>query len=218
MRTNEGWPPYLKGALYILLLISIPILLFVLGQRNNYETRVLSIEDLLQLVKKQRVSKAVLIYETLNSPMSAEIRGIYSDEKANKPYNFIARGILMEKDLQVLRESIPEFRLEKKNDYFTSFFFFFGPVLLLFVLIWFLFSRQMRNAGRSAMQFGKSRARLVQPFEKVTFEDVAGIDHAREEVQELVHYLKDPDKFHRLGARIPHGVLLIGPPGTGKTL
>lgn len=93
--------------------------------------------------------------------------------------------------------------------------------LLLFIGIWLFFLRQMQGggAGRGAMSFGRSRARLLSEDQvKVTFADVAGADEAKEEVSELVDFLRDPGKFQRLGGRIPRGVLMVGPPGTGKTL
>ena len=91
---------------------------------------------------------------------------------------------------------------------------------LLMIGIWMFVMRQMQNgAGKGAMGFGKSRAKLLQQKEgRVTFDDVAGIDEAREELQEIVEFLKDPSKFNRLGGKIPKGALLVGPPGTGKTL
>ncbi|MCX7717089.1 MAG: ATP-dependent zinc metalloprotease FtsH [Candidatus Sumerlaeaceae bacterium] len=91
--------------------------------------------------------------------------------------------------------------------------------LLLFVGIWILIMRQLQGSGNKAMSFGKSRAKLVnQGQTKVTFQDVAGVDEAKEELKEVVDFLKDPQKFSRLGGKIPKGVLLYGPPGTGKTL
>ena len=96
-----------------------------------------------------------------------------------------------------------------------------GPfaVLVVMVLLSFLFWRQIRMAGRGAMSFGKSRARLMtREKNKTTFKDVAGVDEAREEVQEIIEFLRDPKRFQKLGGRIPKGVLLVGPPGTGKTL
>ncbi len=93
------------------------------------------------------------------------------------------------------------------------------PVLLIFGLLYFLFMRQMRSAGHGALSFGKSRARLLnRARNKVTFKNVAGVDEAKEEVQEIIAFLKDPKKFQSLGGRIPKGVMLMGPPGTGKTL
>ena len=92
------------------------------------------------------------------------------------------------------------------------------PMLLL-IGVWVFFMRQMQSGGGKAMGFGKSRARLLtEKHGRVTFNDVAGIDEAKEELQEIVEFLKNPQKFQAVGGRIPKGVLLVGPPGTGKTL
>jgi cell division protease FtsH len=92
------------------------------------------------------------------------------------------------------------------------------PMLFVFGF-WIFFMRQMQSGGNKALSFGKSRARLLTAHQKkVTFKDVAGVDEAKEELQEIIDFLKDPQKFQKLGGRIPKGVLLVGPPGTGKTL
>ena len=94
-----------------------------------------------------------------------------------------------------------------------------GLPLLAFLALWIFVSRQMQGAGGKAMGFGKSKAKLLtEAHGRVTFEDVAGVDEAKEDLQEIVEFLRDPQKFQRLGGRIPRGVLLVGPPGTGKTL
>ncbi|MFN7902022.1 MAG: ATP-dependent zinc metalloprotease FtsH [Holosporales bacterium] len=91
--------------------------------------------------------------------------------------------------------------------------------MLLFIGVWIFFMRQMQSGSGKAMSFGKSRARMLsEKTGRITFEDVAGIDEAKSELQEIVEFLKDPQKFQRLGGKIPKGVLLVGPPGTGKTL
>jgi cell division protease FtsH len=91
--------------------------------------------------------------------------------------------------------------------------------MLLFIGVWIFFMRQMQGGGAKALSFGKARARLVSEKQnKVTFQDVAGVDEAKEELREIIEFLKDPPKFQKLGGKIPKGVLLVGPPGTGKTL
>jgi cell division protease FtsH len=93
-----------------------------------------------------------------------------------------------------------------------------GPFVLIGA-IWFFMLRQMQSGGNKALSFGKSRARLLSMQQKkVTFKDVAGVDEAKEELKEIIEYLREPQKFQKLGGRIPKGVLLVGPPGTGKTL
>jgi len=101
---------------------------------------------------------------------------------------------------------------------FWSILVWWGPVLLL-VGFWIFMLRQMQSGGNKALSFGKSRAKLLNNQQKrVTFKDVAGVDEAKEELQEIIEFLKEPQKFQKLGGRIPKGVLLVGPPGTGKTL
>src|SRR6201999_3559308 len=93
------------------------------------------------------------------------------------------------------------------------------PFVIFIGLMYFLFRQQIRMAGKSAFSFGKSKARMMtRDRNKVTFKDVAGIDEAKEELSEIVEFLRDPRRFQKLGGRIPKGVLMIGPPGTGKTL
>ena len=93
------------------------------------------------------------------------------------------------------------------------------PFVIIIGLLYFLFVRQLRQAGRGALSFGKSRAKLLtRDRDRITFADVAGCDEAKEEVSEVVEFLKDPKKFTKMGGRIPKGILMVGPPGTGKTL
>lgn len=105
-----------------------------------------------------------------------------------------------------------------QNPWYVNFFFSWGPIIFL-VLVWIVFMRQMQMGGNKAMSFGKAKAKLVSDKAvKITFADVAGIEEAKTEVEEIIEFLKDPQKFSKLGGKIPKGVLLVGSPGTGKTL
>ncbi|MBI5199711.1 MAG: ATP-dependent metallopeptidase FtsH/Yme1/Tma family protein [Nitrospirae bacterium] len=105
-----------------------------------------------------------------------------------------------------------------ENPWYITFLLSWGPILFI-AAIWLFFMRQMQTGGNKALSFGKSKARLISDkSNKVTFQDVAGIDEAKDELEEIIEYLKDPQKFQKLGGKIPKGVLLMGPPGTGKTL
>ena len=120
---------------------------------------------------------------------------------------------LVKNDVRVYGEP-PE-----EQSFLTSIFISWFPMLLL-IGVWIFFMRQMQGGGgRGAMSFGKSKARLLGEDQiKTTFADVAGCDEAKEDVTELVDFLRDPSKFQKLGGKIPKGVLMVGPPGTGKTL
>jgi cell division protease FtsH len=109
--------------------------------------------------------------------------------------------------------------IKADSDVMLSAILQFLPIALFFLILYFFFRQQIRNAGTGALNFGKSKARmLARDRNRVTFKDVAGVEEAKEEVQEIVDFLKDPKKFQKLGGRIPKGVLMVGPPGTGKTL
>ncbi len=111
------------------------------------------------------------------------------------------------------------FKSEEPAPNYLNYLFTILPVLLVMLVLYFVFSRQMKGMGNTAMNFGKSPAKLMaKGSNKITFKDVAGVDEAIEELQEIVEFLKNPQKFTALGGRIPKGVLCIGPPGTGKTL
>jgi cell division protease FtsH len=133
---------------------------------------------------------------------------------------FTLTGNTGDATFNILRENqiIPQYEEEEKQTFFTSLLLNWGPMILLIVIFYF-FLRQIQAGGGKAMSFGKSRARMLNPHDKkITFADVSGVQEAKEELEEVVDFLKDPKKYTALGGKIPKGVILVGPPGTGKTL
>lgn len=147
-----------------------------------------------------------------------EVTGSFLDENLN-PNKFKAVGPATDDTLKLLEENNISFSFAQKRENTLSHMLLNWAPLLLLIAIMVLFMRQIQSGGTKAMSFGKSRARmLTEDQNKTTFNDVAGIDEAKEEVKEIVDFLKNPKKFTDLGGRIPKGILLVGPPGTGKTL
>ncbi len=145
----------------------------------------------------------------------SQLKGTFTDGQAFKSvappqYDDLVK-ILRENNIIITVEDT------SRNPWFSYLFTWF-PILLL-ILFWVFFMRQMQAGGNKALSFGKSRAKLFSGVQKkVTFKDVAGVEEAKEELQEIIGFLKDPHRFQKLGGRIPKGVLLVGAPGTGKTL
>ncbi len=137
--------------------------------------------------------------------------------KAAEPFSVSVSSTILGGELEKLLKDKAKYK--RTSDWLSKALFTFLPFLLIILLLFFLFRQQMKSAGRGAMSFGKSKARLLtQDRNKVTFKDVAGIQEAKEELFEIVDFLRDPKKFQKLGGSIPKGVLMVGSPGTGKTL
>ncbi len=188
------------------------IMLFNMFQKPRVAEDKLSFSELMTQVDDGRI-KSVII-------QGNDLTGKYLDkdnkEKAFRSYKPMFDADLTEKLLEkkVVIQAKPE---EERFSWFSIFISWF-PLLLL-VGIWIFFMRQMQMGGGKAMSFGKSRAKLLTEAQgKITFADVAGIEEAKEELEEIIAFLKEPKKFTALGGKIPKGVLLVGPPGTGKTL
>jgi len=169
--------------------------------------------EFLDEVAAKRI-KSVVIQETTNG---TEIQAVTSDDRRIRTAaTYLDRGLIGD-----LRSNGVKFdvRQREEGSLLMSLLMSWGPMLLL-IGVWVYFMRQMQGGGKGGpFSFGKSKARLLdENTNPVTFADVAGCDEAKEEVREVVEFLKDPSKFQKLGGRIPRGLLLVGPPGTGKTL
>jgi len=193
-------------ALWLIISLIFVLLYNLFNQPKNAQDSVI-FSDFIAAVEKGQVVEV--------SIQGENISGKFVNGKSFKTYAPKEAGVvplLKEKGVRIAAKPV-----EDSPWYMTVLISWFPTILL--IAIWIFFMRQMQSGGGKAMSFGKSRARLMTDrSKKVTFNDVAGIDEAKAELQEIIDFLRDPKKFTRLGGRIPKGVLLVGPPGTGKTL
>ena len=206
---------------YILLAAVILGIFYFMNALNN-KVNTLTYSEFLKDLEEEKITELVI-----NQDAS---KGVYTLTGKEKDYveneTFTVSGVLSEETLKQIQEAIGESEIEikVKNDPQSSAWLFFAVnilPLLLIVGVGFIayqFLGKQLGAGSKSMDFGRSRARLTTDKDKVKFDKVAGLTEEKEEVQELIDFLKEPKKFQKMGARIPKGVLLVGPPGTGKTL
>jgi len=219
-------------------IIAAAALLFLMKQRITTPATDLTQSEFLDKFASNQIVEAKIVVNQQSLPLE-DITGTFrpehgiraaaaAAEKDGKeakplveepPISFIVHNAwLTQEQLNLLTHS-PKITNSAPNVVVMNLLWGIAPFLILGVLFWFFFIRQIKAAGKGALSFGKSKARmLAKDRNKTTFKDVAGVDEAIEEVSELVEFLKDPKKFQRLGGRIPKGVLMVGPPGTGKTL
>jgi len=177
--------------------------------QNNTKASQISYSELMQAVGAGNIKEVTIA--------GRKVTGTYGDGIAFSSYAPDDPALvskLAEKGVKITAKP-PE---DDSNSFFNILFTTLLPVFLL-IAVWIFFMRQMQGGGGRAMGFGKSKAKLLTEHHgRVTFDDVAGVDEAKDDLVEIVEYLRDPQKFQRLGGHIPHGALLVGPPGTGKTL
>ena len=204
---------------WVAVLALIPLLLFF--QRTSQQRfQQISQKRLFDLVSSNLVESGEINYSAQSRDLRT-VRGRYIQLEEGKtnlvPFTVDARLTPSMEDDLLIRSG--RFRAVENNNVLLQIVIGLLPVAILGGLIYFFFIRQIKAAGRGALSFGKSKARLLSKEKnKTTFKDVAGVEEAKEEVAELVEFLKDPKKFQKLGGRIPKGILMVGPPGTGKTL
>jgi len=199
-------PFYKNLALWLVITLMMVMLYNLFNQQHLSETNI-AYTEFLSMVDDERVAEVVIQGQEL----------YISDTNRNRYISYAPQDVelipLLRKKGVAIKAKPPA-----ESPWYMSILVSWFPMLIL-IGVWVFFMRQMQSGGGKAMSFGKSRARLSSDQqEKVTFEDVAGIDEAKEELSEIVDFLREPKKYTRLGGRIPKGVLLMGQPGTGKTL
>ncbi|MEQ1740546.1 MAG: ATP-dependent zinc metalloprotease FtsH, partial [Methyloglobulus sp.] len=180
------------------------------SQGDKGDTTALSYSQFIEAVKAGQVQQVTIDEHVVKGKLQAgQLFRTYAPSDAHMVDDLLANGV----DIKAVPPEQPSMLMQLLVS--------FGPMLLL-IAVWVFFMRQMQGGGaggRGAMSFGKSKARMLEQDQiKVTFADVAGCDEAKEEVVEMVDFLRDPAKYQKLGGKIPRGALMIGPPGTGKTL
>jgi cell division protease FtsH len=221
VRTSAFSPAARRGVLvnstvktimfWVFILICLMMLWAVVSKSTSMgKTAEIGYSDLLDKIDADQVENAVI----QGTDLHGRIRG-----QKDEFHTTIAQGTVdgLTKELRAHKVNF-SIKDAQNNGLMLQILFNIGPFVLIGA-IWFFMLRQMQSGGNKALSFGKSRARLLSMQQKkVTFKDVAGVDEAKEELKEIIDYLKEPQKFQKLGGRIPKGVLLVGPPGTGKTL
>jgi len=198
----------LRSLLFWIAAVIVIVILWTLLQTPGAIKKTINFSDFLNHVESDKVNKVTIA--------GNEIKGVYNDGTSFKTISPSQYNDLV-KTLREHRISI-EVKDTSRSPWFSYFFTWFFPLILI-IVFWIFFMRQMQAGGNKALSFGKSRAKLFSGIQKkITFRDVAGVQEAKEELQEIIGFLKDPKKFQKLGGRIPKGVILIGAPGTGKTL
>ena len=196
-------------ALWVIIFLLVVALVMLFNNPGQREpSQQIAFSQLLSDVDQGRVREVTIA--------GHDISGHYTDNRAFSTYAPSDPGLVQR--LYAKNVSISARAPSDGNNWLVTLLVNGLPVIA-FLGLWIFLSRQMQGAGGKAMGFGKSKAKLLtEAHGRVTFDDVAGIDEAKEDLQEIVEFLRDPQKFQRLGGRIPRGVLLVGPPGTGKTL
>jgi len=212
-----------KMLFFWLALAAAVVALLMLPNQTGSATESLTIQEVVERAESNLINreagKAAVIRSDPSGGRDWMVIVGQSRKDANAPWrDFRAAGRVTETTHERLSKS-KVFAEQPTQTLLTSIAAQVIPFIIIIGLLYFLFVRQLRQAGRGALSFGKSRAKLLtRDRDRLTFADVAGCDEAKEEVSEVVEFLRDPKKFTKMGGRIPKGILMVGPPGTGKTL
>lgn len=231
-RTNKNKQPerFQPKVLFIWLVIFAAIIgLWSLYPVQESSQKIWTMQEVIKEAEAGNIERGVIKSDpargtewyVVKGQLKSSIPEVTNGKETAIPAFFVAEGRLTDAKFNELMDSKSGNAIVQKpaSTLFGDLLLSLLPFLLIIGLLYFLFARQIRMAGKGAMSFGKSRAKMLTRDDKVaTFKDVAGCDEAKEEVSEIVDFLRDPKKFQRIGGKVPKGVLMMGPPGTGKTL
>ena len=204
-----------RQIIFWLLIIAGALLIYKLVNPGSKNTENIDLTALYQKIDNNEL-KQLTVKQTETVAIDANSGREYHIQLTNET----AKNDLLKEAKEVVngKSRVPKVEEESGNSYLWPALYYLLPFVLIFGF-WIFMLRQMQSGGNKALSFGKSRAKLLSNQQKrVTFKDVAGVEEAKEELQEIIEFLKEPQKFQKLGGRIPKGVLMMGPPGTGKTL
>ncbi len=217
----DRFPP--KVLLIWIAIVFVAIALFRYGPGTVSQPATINIQEVIDRTQSGQIKSGTISPDSSGQAGWVQIKGetigaILTNDRGGKTDAFVATGHLGDQNYDKLQKS-NKFVEAHSTTIFGQVLMNLLPVVLVMGLLYFFLMRQLRQAGRGALNFGKSRAKLLtRERDKVTFADVAGCDEAKEEISEVVEFLRDPKKFTKMGGRMPKGVLMVGPPGTGKTL
>ncbi len=217
----DGFP--IKTGLIWVAIIGAIVALFLLNPAKGPQPAALNIQQVIELAEQGNIATGAMRSDATGGPSWYIVTGetlepILQNSSKVATKAFTAAGRITESNYELLQKS--KILSEKPaTTALSNLLYQVLPFVVVIGLLYFLFVRQLKNAGKGALSFGKSRAKmLTREKDRINFSDVAGCDEAKEEVSEVVDFLKDPKKFQKIGGRIPKGILMVGPPGTGKTL
>ncbi len=203
-----------------LVVFTIILALATIGNSVGANVTQMKVAEVVKSAAKGEIQSGTIVNDPRGGESWYKMEGVFlsptDGDLQSASQRFAAEGRVTAEDFEVLRQIFIE---KRATNWMTDLVGSLLPIILIVAILYFVFVRQLRNAGKGALSFGKSKAKmLTREKDRLTFKDVAGCEEAKEEVAEVVEFLKDPKKFQKIGGRIPKGILMVGPPGTGKTL
>jgi cell division protease FtsH len=210
---------HLKTVLVWLVFLGVVVIAYQVFATASAQREDLNASELYKLVDSGEVQEVTVSGDAVGYDIQGKFKNPRLSASGQNVTNFHVYTVKDDVLMKALRDKGVVVKAKKPTDNSMLALLITWAPLAVLVVVWIVFMRQMQSGGNKALSFGKSRAKLTSAQgKKVTFKDVAGIDEAKEELQEIIEFLKEPQKFQKLGGKIPKGVLLMGPPGTGKTL